>query len=88
MRDLVWTGESAAVSRRVTLYSLRHTFGSSHAAAGMALKIDSVMMGHSNIVQTADTYMHADGTVTAEWMQRFQEALAAASAPKARAPLN
>ena len=54
-RDLVKTAERAGIDRSVTLSSLRHTFGSSHAAAGTPVKIVSVMMGHSNIAQTADT---------------------------------
>ena len=34
------------------------------------------MFGHSNIFQTADTYMYADERATAAWMDRFEKALA------------
>jgi hypothetical protein len=33
----------------------------------------SDVLGHANIQQTANTYMHSDQTVTAEWMQRFEQ---------------
>ena len=86
-RDLKQTVERAGITAPITLYSLRHTFASLHLVAGTPLKIVSAMLGHSNISQTADTYMHADGLVTAEWMQKYQQALAA-DATEVRPPLN
>ena len=78
----------AGISTRVTLYSLRRSFATLHRVEGTPLKIVSAMLGHSNTAQAADMYMHADGTVTAERMQRYQETLAAAAAREARAPVN
>jgi integrase len=58
-----------------------------HVAAGTPLKVVSDVLGHSTIQQTANTYMHGDQAVTADWMQRFERALDAADAA-ARAPAN
>ena len=47
------------------------------------------MLGHSNsnILQTADAYMHADERATAVWMDRFEKTLATV-APEERPPVN
>jgi hypothetical protein len=63
-------------------------------AAGTHVKLVSDLLGHATIQQTANTYMHGDQAVTAEWMQRFEDALNVEIAPghltnpKARASRN
>jgi integrase len=46
----------------------------------------SDVLGHANIQQTANTYQHADPGVTADWMQRFEQALSTAPREPAGAP--
>ncbi|CAN5797469.1 site-specific integrase [soil metagenome] len=86
-RDFDRTVRRAGITRSLTLYSLRHTFATLHVAAGTPLKVVSDVLGHSTIQQTANTYMHGDQAVTADWMQRFERALIAAEVA-ARAPAN
>jgi integrase len=86
-RDLERTARAAGIVKPVTLYSLRHTFATLHVAAGTPLKVVSDVLGHATIQQTADTYMHGDQAVTAEWMQRFERKLDEAAVP-ALSPLN
>jgi integrase len=86
-RDLDRTLERAGIKKpdaktSVSLYSLRHTFATLHVVAGTPLKVVSDVLGHSTIQQTANTYMHGDQSVTADWMQRFEAVLA--SVPKER----
>ena len=85
-RDLRRTLRLAGIAKPVSLYNLRHSFASLHVAAGTPLKVVSDMLGHATIQQTADTYMHGDQAVTADWMQRFERALDQAAAPAA--PVN
>ena len=66
---------------------LRHTYATLHVAAGTPLKVVSDVLGHATIQQTANTYMHGDQAVTADWMQRYEAALGAASTCE-RAPVN
>ena len=89
-RDLDRTVRAAGITKSVSLYALRHTFATLHVAAGTPLKVVSDVLGHSTIQQTANTYMHGDQAVTADWMQRFERALDAADAADAatRAPAN
>ena len=47
----------------------------------------SDVLGHATIQQTANTYMHGDQAVTADWMQKFEQAIDSA-APVERAPVN
>ena len=74
-RDLDRTLARAGIKKAVTLYSLRHTFATLHVAAGTPLKVVSDVLGHATIQQTANTYMHGDQAVTADWMQRFEAQL-------------
>ena len=85
-RDLRRTLQRAGIQKPVALYNLRHTFASLHVAAGTPLKVVSDLLGHATIQQTADTYMHGDQAVTADWMQRFERALDEAAPPAA--PVN
>ena len=82
-RDLQRTVRAASITKTITLYSLRHTFATLHVAAGTPLKVVSDLLGHSTIQQTANTYMHGDQAVTADWMQRFEQSLDAASTARA-----
>jgi integrase len=84
-RDLDRTLRQAGIAKPVTLYALRHTFATLHVAAGTPLKVVSDVLGHATIQQTANTYMHGDQAVTADWMQRYEAALETAGA---RAPVN
>ena len=74
-RDLQRVLRAAGITQSVTLYSLRHTFATLHVAAGTPIKVVSDVLGHSSIQQTANTYMHGDQTVTADWMQRYEAAI-------------
>lgn len=85
--DLDRTLEQAGVTKEVTLYGLRHTFATLHVAAGTPLKVVSDVLGHATIQQTANTYMHGDQAVTADWMARYEAALGASSTLE-RAPVN
>ena len=71
----------------VSLYGLRHTFATLHVAAGTPLKVVSDLLGHANIQQTANTYMHGDQAVTAEWMQRYEKQIDRVQVAP-RAPVN
>ena len=84
-RDLERTLTCARITKRVSLYSLRHTFATLHVAAGTPLKVVSDVLGHATIQQTANTYMHGDQSVTADWMKRYEEALSPRPS-EARAP--
>lgn len=45
--------------RKLTLYSLRHTFASAAIAAGADVKTLQELMGHENAVVTLNTYASA-----------------------------
>ena len=87
-RDLERVLKLAGITQTVTLYSLRHTFATLHVAAGTPLKVVSDVLGHSNIQQTANTYMHSDSAVAADYMQRFEQQLDRAAPDATRAPVN
>ncbi|CAN5694124.1 site-specific integrase [soil metagenome] len=76
IRDLERTLDAAGISKPLTLYGLRHTFATRHVAAGTPIKVVSDLLGHANIHQTANTYMHADPGVTSDWMERFEISMA------------
>jgi integrase len=86
-RDLDRVLAAAGITRPVTLYSLRHTFATLHVAAGTPIKVVSDVLGHANIQQTANTYMHGDQAVTVDWMQRYEAQLERATSTS-RAPVN
>ena len=77
-RDFERVLKVAGIAQPATLYSLRHTFAMLHVAAGTPIKVVSDVLGHANIQQTANTYMHGDQAVTADWMERFERAICAA----------
>lgn len=66
---------AAGIAGSVSLYDLRHTFGSLHVRAGTPLKVVSEVMGHASIQQTANIYQHLSVDVTEEWMRRYEDAL-------------
>jgi integrase len=86
-RDFERVLAAAGVTRSVTLYGCRHTFATLHVAVGTPLKVVSDLMGHANIQQTANSYMHGDQAVTADWMRRFEQQLDVVTSI-ARAPAN
>ena len=86
-RDLQRTLRGAGITKRLTLYSLRHTFATLHVEAGTSLKRVADLLGHSTIQQTADTYMHADQAVSREWIEQYETVLKAGEAAMER-PLN
>ena len=83
-RDLERTLRCAGITKPVTLYGLRHTFATLHVAAGTPLKVVSEVLGHATIQQTANTYMHGDQAVTADWMAKYERHLASAPRPAGR----
>ncbi|MFI4914879.1 MAG: tyrosine-type recombinase/integrase [Phycisphaerales bacterium JB060] len=74
-KDLAATVRRAGISKKLSLYSLRHTFADLHVLAGTSMKIVSTVMGHSSIQQTGDTYMKGDVSASEHWMQRYGEFL-------------
>ena len=86
-RDFQRTLREAGISKKLTLYSLRHTFATLHVEAGTSLKRVADLLGHSTIQQTADTYMHADQAVGREWIEQYEAILKVGQAPTRR-PLN
>jgi len=87
-RDLRRTLRAAGITKPVTLYNFRHTFGTLHVRAGTPLKVVSDLLGHSTIQQTANTYMHGDAAVTTDWMQRFERSLATTDESRSTAAEN
>ena len=51
---------TAAPVPLIRLHDLRHTFATLALKAGVPLKVVSMMLGHSNINITADTYQHVN----------------------------
>ena len=86
-RDFQRTLQTAGITKKLTLYSLRHTFATLHVEAGTSLKRVADLLGHSTIQQTADTYMHADQAVSREWIEQYETVLKAGQAATER-PLN
>lgn len=84
-RDLRRVVESAGILKPVSLYTLRHTFATSHLDTGTPLKQVSAWMGHSSINQTADTYMHASDDTGQRWMEKHEAQL---TVPKRHEPTN
>ncbi len=74
-RDLRRTTKLAGITKGVSLYSLRHTCATLHVAAGTHVKVVSELLGHANIQQTADTYMHGDARVTADAIRDYERTL-------------
>jgi len=50
--------ERAKIERRVTIYTLRHGFGTAGLEAGLDVKDVAVLMGHSSTRTTQDVYQH------------------------------
>lgn len=51
--------KKAGIERRVTLHTLRHTFGSTLLRRGVNIAVISKLMGHANINITYNKYIHA-----------------------------
>lgn len=47
------------ITKRVTLHTLRHTFGSTLLRHGVGIEVISKLMGHANITITYNKYIHA-----------------------------
>ena len=47
------------ITKRVTLHTLRHTFGSTLLRHGVGIEVISKLMGHSNITITYNKYIHS-----------------------------
>jgi integrase len=86
LRETLRRAGIPTTEKAISLYSLRHTFATLHVAAGTPLKVVSELLGHASIQQTANTYMHADPSITSTWMERFERTLAVAA--EVRAPVN
>lgn len=48
-----------SITKRVTLHTLRHTFGSTLIRNGVGIEVISKLMGHSNITITYNKYIHS-----------------------------
>ena len=51
--------KKTTITKRVTLHTLRHTFGSTLLRHGVGIEVISKLMGHSNITITYNKYIHA-----------------------------
>ena len=47
------------ITKRVTLHTLRHTFGSTLLRRGVGIEVISKLMGHANISITYNKYIHS-----------------------------
>lgn len=48
-----------SITKKVTLHTLRHTFGSTLLRRGVSIEVISKLMGHANITITYNKYIHA-----------------------------
>lgn len=51
--------KKTSITKRVTLHTLRHTFGSTLLRHGIGIEVISKLMGHANITITYNKYIHA-----------------------------
>ena len=49
---------NANIDKRITLHTLRHTFGSTLLRKGIGIEVISKLMGHANITITYNKYIH------------------------------
>lgn len=87
-RDLARVAAAAGIDGSFTLYSFRHTFATLHLASLTPTKVVSDWLGHASIQQTADTYQHLSGDVSADYADRFVAWLAAEAEGRADAKPN
>ena len=72
----------AGIEKRVDLHTLRHSYGSNKLRDGWGLKKVSMIMGHSDVVVTANVYSHLlDGDLKVRDVY-FQELLMAQKGTK------
>ena len=50
--------DSTSINKRITLHTLRHTFGSTMLRRGVPIEVISKLMGHANINITYQKYIH------------------------------
>jgi len=50
--------KKTSISKRVSLHTLRHTFGSTLIRRGVGVEVVSKLMGHANITITYNKYIH------------------------------
>lgn len=62
----------AGVNKRVTLHTLRHTFGSLMLRRGVNIEVVSKLMGHANITITYNKYIHTIQEEEAKAMKTVQ----------------
>lgn len=55
----------------LTLYCLRHTFATDLQRVGVPLNVAKELMGHRDIMTTANVYTHRDTAVLHAWMKRM-----------------
>lgn len=57
-RSLDRLARKAGISKKITLHTLRHTFGSTLLRKGVNIEVVSKLMGHANIMITYNKYIH------------------------------
>ncbi|HKI57056.1 MAG TPA: tyrosine-type recombinase/integrase, partial [Trueperaceae bacterium] len=78
-RELLRIGTAASIGFPVTLYTFRHTFATVHLQLGTPLKVVSDWLGHSTILQTANTYQHVSDEIATDYAERYLQRLAQAT---------
>ena len=71
-RHIRWTVALTALPDVMTPHTMRHTFCTRMANAGMNPKALQYIMGHANIVMTLNYYAHATFHSAQEEMERLQ----------------
>lgn len=64
--------EKSCIDKKVTLHTLRHTFGSTLLRRGVNIEIVSKLMGHANITITYNKYIHTIQEEEAKAMDSVQ----------------
>jgi integrase len=67
---------------RVSLHTLRHSYGSQLLSAGVPLTTVSKLLGHSNVYVTATVYAHALASDESGAAEKWQAAMKRAQDPK------
>lgn len=70
-RDLERILKAAGIAGPFSLYNFRHTFATLHLQSTTHLKTVSEWLGHSSIMQTANTYQHLSADVADEHHKRY-----------------
>lgn len=68
-------GKQPEIFQTLTPHTLRHTFATNMIAAGMEPKTLSTILGHSNLAQTMDLYVHITDDMKRNELEKAMENL-------------